>query len=296
MTAPQQMYTRRFTRRYPGLFIILLDQSRSMLEEVRSQNCTKADFATTALNELISAMIDAAPYDDETGDRKKYAYLTVFGYSDDIYPLLTPNGAPIDIPFLAQHPRGVTSVIRDVLDTGTGQYRQIKEDRYFWIEPHTYNGTQMDKAFERARDIVRGWLNAAPEPGQAPRNQCFPPVIIHITDGEHNGQRDPVAISYEIRSEGTLQGPSLIFNCHFTTEMQQPSIFPSGVQEVAYLNKFAPQLFDMSSVIPEPLRVKANEVAGRPVPEGARGFIYNGDTGALVRFLNWGTIGTAVNR
>lgn len=296
MTGAAALYTRRFSRRYPGLFIILLDQSRSMLEEVEGQNCSKADFATTALNELIAAMVDAAPFDDETGDRKKYAYLSVLGYSDQVHSLLTQSGTPIDIPYLGKNPRGVTRVTREVLDAHTGRYREVEEDRFYWIEPRTYNSTCMDKALMRARDIVREWLIAPPESGQAPRTQCFPPVIIHITDGEHNGLQDPVAIAAEIRSEGTLQGPTLIFTCHFTARMQQPCVFPPSADDVAHLNAFAARLFEMSSVIPEPLRLKAREVAGRDVLPGARGLIYNGDTGVLLRFLNWGTIGTSSSR
>src|SRR5437588_11319319 len=111
----EQYYTRHFTRRYPGLFIILLDQSGSMSEQVESRNCSKADFATSALNSLIYELVQAAKFDVSTGKRRKYAYLSVLGYSDPVYPLLSPE--PMDIPVLGDHSPGTVPIVRDVLDS-----------------------------------------------------------------------------------------------------------------------------------------------------------------------------------
>lgn len=295
MSIHEQYYTRRFTRRYPGLFIILLDQSGSMAEEVDGRGCSKADFATTAINSLIYEMVQAAKFDVSTGKRRKYAYLSIFGYNDTVYPLLAPE--PMDIPFLGDHQRGTVPIVRDVLDSHTGSYRQVSENRAFWIEPRTQGKTQMAEAFACARDVARGWLAEQPEQGQAPRQECFPPIIINITDAQDNGNSDPVSITHEIRREGTQQGSILIFNCHFTTHMGQSQIFPSNVHEVAHLDPpFAAQMFEMSSIIPEPLRKKASAEfgLGAEVPYGARSFVYNADTNVLIKFLHWGTIGAAI--
>lgn len=287
------LYTRRFSRRHPGLFVFVLDQSRSMSEPVLGMNCSKADFAATALNELIYAMLDQTPIDDDTGERRKYIYLSVLGYSDEVVSLLTPDGSPIDLPTLGKHPLGQTTVSRDVYISGTGTFQSVQETtRPYWIKPSWVNATQMDKAFIRARDLIRTWLHSPPEPGQAPREQGFPPVIIHITDGEDNGIYDPEPLSYEIRSEGTQQGATLIFNCHFTANMQDPTIFPTREDEVRHLSPFAAKLLAMSSIIPEPLILNASEVTGRPIASGARGFIYNSNAEVLVKFLNFGTLGT----
>jgi len=289
------LYSRRFTRRYPGLFIILLDQSGSMAEEVDGYGCSKADFATTAINSLIYEMVQAARFDVSTGKRRKYAYLSILGYNDSVYPLLAPE--PMDIPFLGEHQRGTIPIVRDVLDSQTGTYRQVTENRAFWIEPRHQGKTQMAEAFTVARDIARRWLAEQPEPGQAARQECFPPLIINITDAQDNGRVDPLPVTYDIRREGTQQGGTLIFNCHFTTYMGQSHIFPGNVMQVAHLDPpFASQMFEMSSVIPEPLRQKASAELGlgREAPPGARGFVYNADTNVLVKFLHWGTIGAAI--
>lgn len=219
MSVQEQYYTRRFTRRYPGLFVILLDQSKSMAQEV------------------------------------------------------------------------------EVLDSHTGSYRQVTENRAFWIEPRTQGKTQMAEAFGAARDVARGWLMQVPEPGQAPRHECFPPIIINITDAQDNGSGNPIGIAHEIQREGTQQGSILIFNCHFTTQMGQSYIFPASPQEVAQLDPpFASQICEMSSPMPEPLRKKATAEfgLGREVAPGARCMVYNADTNILIKFLHWGTIGTAI--
>lgn len=288
------LYTRRFSRRYPGLFIIMLDQSGSMAEEVEQYRSSKADFATTTINSLIYEMVQAARFDVSTGKRRKYAYLSLIGYNDSAYPLLAPE--PMDIPFLGEHQRGTIPMMREVLDSGTGQYRQVTENRAFWIEPRYQGKTQMSEAFAMARDIARRWLAEQPEPGQAPRDECFPPIIINITDAQDNGRMDPLPVTYEIRREGTRQGRTLIFNCHFTTYMGQSQVFPSNVMQVAHLDPpFAAQMFEMSSIIPEPLRKNASVELGlgREVLPGARGFVYNADPNVLVKFLHWGTIGAA---
>lgn len=293
MTTALPLYMRRFTRKYPGLFIILLDQSRSMREPVVGMDCSKADFAATALNELIYAMIDQTPIDEETGERRKYVYLSVLGYSDEVVSLLSPDGQPVDLTTLAKRPLGTTAITRDVYDPETNTFRTVQDThRPYWIKPGWVNSTQTDKAFIRARDLVREWLDSTPEPGQASRMECFPPVIIHITDGEDNGIYDPEPISYEIRSEGTYQGATLIFNCHFTAAMQEPCVFPTYEYEVESLHPFASRLLAMSSAIPEPLLNNASAVASRPLHPGARGFIFNGNVELLVKFLNWGTLRT----
>ncbi len=295
MNIQEQYYTRRFTRRYPGLFIILLDQSGSMAEEVDGRGCSKADFATTAINNLIHEMVQIAKFDVSTGKRRKYAYLSIFGYNDSVYPLLSPE--PMDIPFLSEHHRGTVPTVRDVLDSHAGTYRQVTENRVFWIEPRTQGKTQMAEAFTYARNVATRWLTEAPEPGQAPRQDCFPPIIINITDAQDNGKVNPLSITQEIQREGTSQGSILIFNCHFTTRIGQSLIFPGSTHEVAHLDPpFASQIFEMSSIIPEPLRKKAIAEFGlnREIPPNARSLIYNADADVLIKFLHWGTIGAAI--
>ena len=88
MTIPLPLFSGSATRRTPILIVILLDQSGSMSELVIGMNCSKAEYATTAVNEVLYTMIDRTAVDLETGDHKKVAYVSVLGYSDEVYPLL----------------------------------------------------------------------------------------------------------------------------------------------------------------------------------------------------------------
>ena len=53
MMEAQAQYTERLSRQRPGLFVVLLDQSGSMQEQVDGEPLTKADYATAAVNDLI---------------------------------------------------------------------------------------------------------------------------------------------------------------------------------------------------------------------------------------------------
>lgn len=254
-------YTRRLSRLYPGLFVIMLDQSGSMGEQVLNYNCSKADFATTALNTIIYEMIEAAGFEEYEQVRKKYAYLSILGYSDTVYPLLSSSDEPVDIPTLGDNPKGTAPIVRNI-KTASGTFRRITETRPFWIEPRASGNTQMAQAFMRAREVVRHWLQSRPESGQAERKYSFPPIIINITDAQHNGSGDPVNVAQEIQSHGTEEGNILIFNCHFTKEMNQPCIFPNHTSQVSHLDSqgLALKMFQMSSIIPEILRNDAGKM------------------------------------
>ncbi len=302
-TLPNTLYTRRLTRQYPGLFVILLDQSGSMFELIPSLKQSKAEVATAAINTIILEMINKAGFDEfDPSVRKKYAYLSVLGYNDTVYPLLGQTDQPIDIPTLADHPLATVQVQR-VVRSRTGKERRWIEKRPIWIQPTTQGNTQMALAFQNATRIVQGWLSSPPELSvsnppifQALRNECFPPIVINITDAQDNGGADPLEATQQLRLEGTTQGDTLIFNCHFTKEMGRPCIFPSQISEVEHLDAhgLARKMFEMSSLIPESLRQGASELSHRSISPDARCFVYNADADILIKFLRWGTFGQAV--
>ncbi len=178
-----------------------------------------------------------------------------------------------------------------------------------------------------ARKVIENWLASPPEQGQAPRQECFPPIVINITDGQHNGTGDPVTEVHNIQQLGTRQGKCLVFNCHFTHQDVKPSVFPDSLEELKQLNAetvkqlqlsqktldslntFAEQMWKMSSIVPGPLRASATRVKRaamqtaramgkenprNPAPESivsstARCLAYNSDANILVTFLAWGT-------
>src|SRR3989442_3238641 len=152
------LYSQMLCRQYPGLFVILLDQSSSMSLQIPGYptNQTKAYVVTRLVNIIIQELIDRAGVEEtDPGIRKKYAYVSVLGYDDDVRPLLSTVETPVDIPTLAKNPRGTVPEIHEIRDSKGKLIKTITESKNFWIEPNRGVNTNMTKAFEHARDVVR---------------------------------------------------------------------------------------------------------------------------------------------
>src|SRR6266702_1460160 len=283
-------YTQRICRQYPGLFVILLDQSSSMEDPVTDMGCNKAEFATATLNALIYEMTQLAGYLG-AGKLKKSAYLSLLGYNSQAYSLLPYE--IVDLPYLDENPLAHAPLSVDAYDKVTHSYQsKTINDHPIWVVPNCKGRTHMAEAFVKALKIVDRWFHSEPERGQAPRSESFPPIIINITDAEDNGPSNPVEIAQAIMKMSTNQGNVLIFNCHFTTEMRQPCIFPTREEDIKNLGSHALDMFFMSSVIPSPLREEATDIMppGQKILYGARSFVYNSNADTLIKFLRWGTI------
>jgi hypothetical protein len=303
-------YTQELSRQYPGLFVILLDQSSSMRDSISGYpiNQTKAHLVTRMVNDVIQGLIDRAGIEETNpGIRKKYAYLSVLGYDNTVRPLLSTVSTPVDIPTLARNPRGSVTENHEIRDKNNKLVRIAYEEKNFWVEPYDQGYlTNMKSAFEEAREIIKNWLAHPPElisPDlgyQMPRKECFPPVVINVTDGYYNDGGNPRPIINDICKMGTTNGNVLVFNCHFSTNNQQEKVFPKDISEVhsivpqspdePYIRDYMEQMFYMSSVIPDPLIDRAQREMRKLVPSGAHGVIYNASFEVLAQFLRWGTV------
>ncbi len=294
-------YLQTLSRQYPGLFVIMLDQSVSMTEEVKDSGQSKASLVTLYVNSIISKMIEYAQIDEFTAKRKNYAYVSILGYNDRVFPLLPTGNTPVSLPDLDEMVRANVYVERKIVDDSGRVVRHLREKVKVWIEPKADGNTDMTYAFEEAETIIRNWLNSEPEyisaqlNMQMPRHKSFPPVLINITDAKHNGDRDPEEVVKRISKLRTDDGNVLIYNCHVTHEGMKPCVFPNDINEVRTQTRSrqAERMFQMSSVIPETLRQKAQHVMQMPIPAGARCFVYNANPDILLKFLTWTTLGRA---
>ena len=279
------LYNQSMSREHRGCLIFLLDQSGSMTVTVKGQQYNNADMATTTINNLLKAVVDNAGFDLQTGRRRDYCDLFIFGDGDDVHSLLDPNDNPVSVTVLAENPRGMHEVLREEIDRGTGQIRQVAVAQPYWIQPFANSKrTEMARALARARAAAQNWILADPR-----RLQSFPPLVINITDGENNGQGDPIVEANALSQLGTQQGHILFFNCHLTSTGAKRLSFPFDASQVQHLGRGAEQLFYMSSPIPDSMIARARNTFSVEVPAGARGFIYNADPQDLLNFLNWGT-------
>jgi hypothetical protein len=146
-----------------------------------------------------------------------------------------------------------------------------------WFEAVSNNGTPMSAALSKGTAIVQQWLTSHPD--------SFPPIVLNITDGEST-DGDPSGAAEETRKLASSDGNVLLFNIHLSSSRGTPVEFPDA--EAALPDRFAQQLFRMSSVLPDPTRDAAQQEGFR-VSSGTRGFSFNADMVALIKFLDIGT-------
>src|SRR5205823_5289774 len=154
---------------------------------------------------------------------------------------------------------------KDVDDTG----REYEVDVPFpvWVRPKAGGGTPMRAALQRGRDLAYSWAMSHPD--------SYPPVIINVTDGAGT-DGDPTRVAQEISQISTSDGQALLFNVHITNLPDQPYAYPLSEGDLPN-DKYAKQLFYMSSIIPESSRALLQALLGREVSPGTRGMIFNGD-------------------
>ncbi len=139
------------------------------------------------------------------------------------------------------------------------------------------DGTPMSAAFRRAKKLAMQWVATHPD--------SYPPVVINITDGPPT-DGDPTELAYELCQVSTSDGQTLLFNCFISTFPDSPVAYPTHESELPN-DRFSKLLFSMSSVIPETGRALLEQLLGRQVTPGARGFIFNGDITSIRLMFNF---------
>jgi hypothetical protein len=146
-------------------------------------------------------------------------------------------------------------------------------------DPSSMSGTAMCRALEYVKAVVEPWCEVHPG--------SFPPVIIHLSDGEAtDGDPEPTAETLKRLSTG--DGELLLFNCHISESQAQSVVFPSS--ELMLTDDRAKVLFRMSSELPDTVRAQA-EVKAISCPSGARGMVFNADAAQMIQLIQMGTVG-----
>ena len=109
--------------------------------------------------------------------------------------------------------------------------------------------------------------------------------MINITDGEAT-DGDPAGAADLVKSLSTNDGNCLLFNVHISSKGGAPLEFPDS--EGALPDEFSRLLFNMSSILPTYMQAMARQ-EGIRAAETTRGFVFNADMVAVIRFLDIGT-------
>jgi hypothetical protein len=148
-----------------------------------------------------------------------------------------------------------------------------------WVYPQADNGTPLCSALAQAKTILQTWLSQHPA--------CFPPIVIHMTDGEST-DGDPSEAMNGISSLCSSDGNCLLFNLHLSSNAQaQPVVFPDSGAGLP--DQYAKLLFDRASALTANMRSEARARYALNVSEGARGFVLNADIEAIIMALDIGT-------
>ena len=273
------MYSAEISRKNPGCFIFLLDQSGSMEDPFGgSGERKKADELTTIINKLIHNLSIRCAKGDSIYD---YFHVAVIGYGQDTGVKSAFNGPLagkdlIPISELANSPLRIEDRVKKS-DDGAGGLVEQTVKFPLWFEALHAGGTPMSGAFKMAADMVQRWVAEHPK--------GFAPIVINITDGEST-DGDPIPDAKTLCSLGTEDGAALLFNIHLSSAAGNPIELPASDEGLP--DKFAKQLYEMSSAL-TPFMVSRAKELGLPAAEGARGFVFNAQPTQVIQFLDIGT-------
>ena len=259
----------------PGLLIILLDQSGSMLHDY--EGTTRTQFASTAVNKVIDNIIQK----NFDGDApKNRCFISVIGYNHNVKELCSGWLKDLDASPLRYE------TLKKKQPDGAGGIIEIEVTQPVWVEPIQDDGaTNMLGAFKLAQDLVTQWITDNPDRPA--------PVIINISDGVpyYNGKdpricmQETTILVNEIMNLSNKDGNVLVFNAQIDTSngtVKYPSDRNSVSQEEA---KF---LFDITSVVPDSYK-SAAEKNQLPIKDGSRGCVFGADGVDLIQLIDFGS-------
>ncbi len=259
----------------PGLLIILLDQSGSMMSDY--EGTTRTKFATLAVNKVIDNIIQKN-FDGEAP--KNRCFISVIGYNHNVKELCSGWLKDLDANPLRYE------TLKKKTPDGTGGLVEVEVKQPVWVDPIDKDGaTNMLGAFQLAKDLVEKWM-ADNADGPAP-------VIINISDGvPYYDGKDPrecmketVALANEIMNLSNNDGNVLIFNAQIDTANGLVE-FPSNRNAVS--QEEAQFLFDITSEVPQSYKGAAEKNGFKP-NEGSRGCIFGADGVKLIQLIDFGS-------
>ena len=271
-------YTAEISRTNPSCLLFLIDRSGSMDDPFGAgeSNRKKADGVADAINRLLQNLVIKCAKSEGVRD---YYHVGVVGYGDKSGPAFGGTLAGrelVPISEIADNPERVEERTRKT-DDGAGGLVDETVKFPVWFDAAAHGGTPMCAALKQAEEILSGWVAQHPD--------GFPPIVVNITDGEST-DGDPTAAAEAIKAMATSDGGVLLFNLHLSSHRASPIEFPDSEEELP--DKYARLLFALSSLLPQYMRGAAGD-EGYHVSDGSRGFVFNADMVAVIRFLDIGT-------
>jgi serine/threonine protein kinase len=270
-------YSAEISRTNPSCFLFLVDRSLSMDGPFGGQpGKKKSEGVADALNRLLQNLVLKCAKSDGVRD---YFHVGVIGYGGQVGPALAgplAGQALVPVSTLANHPLRIEQRARKV-DDGAGGLVEQAFKFPVWLEPVANGKTPMCQALTLAGQLAKEFIGRFPA--------CYPPIVVNISDGKAT-DGDPLGSAADLRGLQTSDGNVLLFNLHLSSSPASRVEFPGGEDGLA--DAYARLLFRMSSVLP-PSLTEAAEGEGYHLEGEPRGFVFNADLVAVIRFLDIGT-------
>jgi hypothetical protein len=271
-------YTAEISRQNPSCFLFLIDQSGSMSDNISGQGKSKAQAVADAINKLLSNLTIKCAKSEGVRD---YYHVGVVGYGSFVGVAFSGGLADKElapISDIANFPARIEERSKKV-DDGAGGLIDQKVKFPIWFDPIASGGTPMTQAFVKANQIIDTWLTQYPD--------CFPPTIIHITDGEAT-DGDPKEEMKKIVGKASSDGNVLLFNLHVSSNPNARTIeFPSNNESLP--DQYSQMLFETASPLTEFMISIAKNEYSLNVSENSKGFVLNGDLALIITALDIGT-------
>lgn len=262
----------------PGLIIILVDQSGSMMNEYCDGD-SRTVFSAKVINRVINSIIKKNFNKDKPKNR---CFISVIGYGYEVKELCSGY-----LDELYKNPKRVEEVQKKVSD-GAGGLVSTTIKMPIWVDPIDQDvWTNMKDAFVMAKQLVNDWIIDKPD------NPA--PVIINISDGvpyyDHKSTNECMEetkiVAQEILNMSNADGNVLIFNAEIGDGGHQIKV-PSSIEEMNSAGDPAKFLFEISSIIPDGYKAaaKKNEL---DIKEGSKGCIFNADAVDLIKLIDFGS-------
>ncbi len=272
-------YTAEISRERPSCFLFMVDQSTSMSEEIGAGEGTqqKARGVADAVNRWLQELSIKCAKVDGVRD---YYHVGVLGYGKGVGPGFVGSiGGREMVPIseIADNPARLEERTKKVPD-GTGGLVDQTVRVPVWFDPIADGGTPMCQAATEARRILEGWIDDQPD--------GFPPIVIHITDGEATDGEPRERIN-SLTDLSSSDGGVLLFNIHLSANPNAtPVSFPDSPDELP--DEYSKMLFQTASPLTPTMRALAKE-HGFNLSENARAFVLNADMVLLVQAIDIGT-------
>ena len=272
-------YSAEISRDNPSCFLFLIDQSTSMEEEVAAGDATqqKAIGVADTMNRWLQELSIKCAKADGVRD---YYHVGVIGYGKKVGPCLSTgsNGQPlVPISQIADNPARLEERSKKMPDGAGGMTEQTIRFPV-WFDPIADGGTPMCRAASEAEQVLSDWLSQHPD--------CYPPIVIHITDGEAT-DGDPTERIRNLTTMSSSDGNVMLFNIHLSANPNaSPISFPDSADDLP--DDYSRMLFETSSPLTPTMRALAKEHGFSP-SESARSFVLNADMVLLVQAIDIGT-------